>query len=106
MQLLQGLNREVAGLQDKMAKLTRGQEVFAKETVSHFRLIADSISSIIAMQSKSFERFTEGLLEATQKLDRLEAAVNGLKETNLQREETRSLSPKLSPHYPRFMGPQ
>lgn len=105
-QLLQDLNKEVVSLQDQMAKLMRGQELFANETVFHFRLISDSISSIIAMQTKSFERFTEGLLEATQKLNRLEAAVDSLKETNSQKEGIRSLSPKLSPHYPRFIGSQ
>ena len=84
----------------------RRQETFAKETASYLRTIADSISSIITIQNKNFERFTEGFLEAIQKLDRLEAAVDSLKEVGLQRESTRSLSPKLSPHYPRFVDSQ
>ncbi|KWX12325.1 hypothetical protein QR46_3696 [Giardia duodenalis assemblage B] len=61
---------------------------------------------MITIQNKSLERFTEGFLEATQKLDRLEAAVDSLKEVGSQREGTRSLSPKLSPHYPRFVDSQ
>ncbi|EFO61673.1 Hypothetical protein GLP15_1732 [Giardia lamblia P15] len=94
----------MAGLQDQLTKMTRQQEAFAKETVAQLRLIADSVSSVIDMQSKSLNRFTEGLMTVTQKLDRLETIVNNLEETGLQKESTRSLSPKLYPHYPRYVG--
>lgn len=103
-QLIQRLSAGMAGLQDQLTKMTRQQEVFAKETVAHLRLIADSVSSVIDMQSKSLNRFTEDLLIVTQKLDRLEAIVSNLEEAGLRKESTRSLSPKLSPHYPRFVG--
>ena len=105
-QRIQELSKGMISLQDQIFKLMRRQETFAKETTSYLRTIADSISSIITIQNKSFERFTEGFLEATQKLDRLEAAVDSLKEVGSQREGTRSLSPKLSPHYPRFVDSQ